>query len=112
MACVVSSARVMGNAGVAGQEALIGSDHGCGSGNEQFVVVYEARAAGRHWETEAVPTHMRRAREQAARLLEPKAVRVRPKSTTLHTVDELETYLTELRNEILQYIDAENSVLI
>ena len=44
------------------------------------------------WETEAVAvaTRLRQAREQAAKLLEPQAVRVRPKSTTLHSAAEVE----------------------
>ncbi|MCU0595621.1 MAG: hypothetical protein MUC98_09195, partial [Desulfobacterota bacterium] len=66
------------------------------------------------WETEAVavPTRMRRAREQAARLLEPKAVRVRPKSTTLHNEAEVDTYLRELRSEMMEQIEAGNPVIL
>ena len=66
------------------------------------------------WETEAVavPTRMRRAREQAAKLLEPKAVRVRPKSMTLHNEAELENYLVELRTEIKNHLDAGRPVVI
>ena len=66
------------------------------------------------WETEAVavPTRMRKAREQAAKLLEPKAVQVRPKRTTLHTVEEVDAYLAELRAEILSHIDAGKPVIL
>lgn len=66
------------------------------------------------WETEAVavPTRMRQAREQAARLLEPKAVRVRPKSTTLHNANELDNYLDELRVEVKNHLDAGSPVII
>jgi len=66
------------------------------------------------WATEALvaPTRMRQAREQAAKLLEPKAVRVRPKSTTLKTVSEVDVYLTELRNEIVELIEAGSPVIL
>lgn len=66
------------------------------------------------WKTEAVaiPTRLQAARERAARMLEPQAVRVRPRSTTLHTADEAETYLAELREEILAHIDAGRPVIM
>ncbi len=66
------------------------------------------------WETEAVavPTRMRQAREQAAKLLEPKAVRVRPKSTTLHDETEADAYLAELRSEILGYLQTGSPVIL
>lgn len=66
------------------------------------------------WETEAVavPTRMRRAREQAAKLLEPKAVRVRPKSMTLHNEAEVEAYLAELRSEILCHLKDGSPVIL
>jgi len=66
------------------------------------------------WATEALvaPTRMRQAREQAAKLLEPKAVRVRPKSTTLKTVSEVDVYLAELRNEIVELIEAGSPVIL
>jgi hypothetical protein len=66
------------------------------------------------WETEAVavPTRMRQSREQAAKLLEPKAVRVRPKSIMLHTASELDMFLSELKAEILEHIEAGNPVIL
>ena len=66
------------------------------------------------WETEAVavPTRMRQAAEQAAKLLEPKAVRVRPKSTTLHSEAEVDAYLAELRNEILGHLKDGSPVIL
>ncbi len=65
------------------------------------------------WETEgvAVPTRMRQAREQAAKQLEPQAVRVQPRRTTLHSEEEVDAYLEELRSEILSYIDAGKPVI-
>ena len=66
------------------------------------------------WATEAlvVPTRLRQAREQAARLLEPKAVRVRPKSATLKTIGEVDVYLAELRREIVEYIETGSPVIL
>jgi hypothetical protein len=66
------------------------------------------------WETEAeaAPTRMRQARADAARLLAPKAVRVRPPSATLHTADEVDAYLADLRQEIMAHVEAGNPVII
>lgn len=66
------------------------------------------------WETEAVavPTRMRRAREQAAKLLEPKAVRVRPKSMTLHNASEVHEYVEELRQELISHIEDGHPVIL
>ena len=55
---------------------------------------------------------MCKAREQAAKLLEPKAVRVRPKRTTLHTAEEVDAYLAELRAEIMGHIAADKPVIL
>ena len=41
----------------------------------------------------AIPARIVKAREQAAKLLEPKAVRVYPKAATLHTTAEVDAYL-------------------
>ncbi len=66
------------------------------------------------WENRiaALPARFARAREEAARILEPKAVRVRPKPATLKTVDEVDAYLAELRNEIMEHVDAGRPVLL
>jgi len=61
---------------------------------------------------EVVPTRMRGAREEAAKLLEPQAVRVRPKSTTLRTADEVNAYVEGLRSEIMQQIEQGNPVIL
>ena len=60
----------------------------------------------------AVPARMRKAREQAAKLLEPKSVRVRPKPTTLKTAQEVDQYLNELREEIMGYIQEGMPVIV
>lgn len=53
----------------------------------------------REWEEriDALPMRIARAREQAAKLLEPAAVRVVPPPATIRTADDLDAYLTELR---------------
>ena len=66
------------------------------------------------WKTEAVaiPTRLQAAREQAAKMLEPKAVRVRPKSATLHTPAEVDAYINELRAEIIEYVNDGKPVIM
>jgi hypothetical protein len=66
------------------------------------------------WATDAlvVPTRIQCAREQAAKLLEPQAVKVRPASTTLHTKEDVKKYLLNLETEILKHIEAGNPVIL
>ena len=63
-------------------------------------------------ELEAIPGRIDRTREEAARRIAPKAVRVRPPSTTLRTVEEAEAYVAALREEILAHIQDGKPVLI
>jgi hypothetical protein len=60
----------------------------------------------------AVPARLAKAREQAARLLEPKAVRVHPKATTLRTASDVEAYLSDLRTEIMAHIEDGKPVIV
>lgn len=55
-------------------------------------------------ELEAIPGRIGRAREEAAKRIAPKAVRVRPASTTLRTEEEANAYVEALREEILTHI--------
>lgn len=66
------------------------------------------------WENlaEALPTRIQAAREDAVKLLEPQAVRVKPKSATLRTAAEVDAYLDELRTEILAHIASDKPVLL
>jgi hypothetical protein len=56
----------------------------------------------REWEdrVDALPARVAKAREQAAKLLEPAAVRVTPPAATIRTQEDLEAYLDELRKRI------------
>jgi hypothetical protein len=58
------------------------------------------------WETQiqAVPARAAAARQQAARLLEPKAVTVTVPKATLRTVPEVDQYLGELRELIVEQV--------
>ena len=60
----------------------------------------------------AVPQRIGKAREQAAKLLEPTSVCVRAKATTLHTAQDVDSYLAELRAEIMAHIDAGHPVIL
>ena len=60
----------------------------------------------------ALPARVARAREQAAKLLEPQAVRIKPPSATLRTDGDVEKYLERLREEIMKEIDAGKTVIV
>jgi hypothetical protein len=66
------------------------------------------------WKTkaEAIPARVDRAREAAARLLEPKAVRLSPRSVTLKSEGEVDRYLQELRADIMAHIKAGHPVIL
>ena len=47
-----------------------------------------------------LPPRVTKAREQAAKLIEPAAIRMTPPSATLRTQEDLEAYLDDLRARI------------
>jgi hypothetical protein len=51
-------------------------------------------------------------REEAIKLSLPKAVQIRPPQATLNSVEEVDTYLVRLREQILPHIEAGNPVVI
>ena len=66
------------------------------------------------WEekTAALSERIARARLEAARRLEPQAIRVQLPSRTLRTTDEVDGYLSEARGLILLQIDAGHPVVV
>lgn len=60
----------------------------------------------------ALPARVEQARMQAARLLEPKAVHLKPKSATLKSPEDVETYLEDLREGIMHHINAGHPVIL
>ena len=59
----------------------------------------------------ALKARIELAREQAARLLAPKAVRVRPPAATLNSREEVEAYVQQLKDKLLAQVD-EHPVII
>ena len=59
----------------------------------------------------ALDTRVSQAREEAARLLIPEAVTIRPTSATLNTREEVEAYIGRLREQLLAVVD-EHPVII
>jgi hypothetical protein len=80
---------------------------------EQLLATLDAKPL-KTWEDwiVAVPARIAKAREQAAKLLEPQAVRVHPRSTTLRTATDVEVYLEELRTDIMAHIQAGKPVIV
>jgi hypothetical protein len=66
------------------------------------------------WETQnaALPERVARAREAAARLLEPRAVPLNLPRRTLKSSEDLEHYLEEVRTMIQSQLDAGNPVIV
>ena len=61
---------------------------------------------------DAISIRFEKARMLAARLLEPESVKVIPKSATIKTAEDLETYIGEFRNEVQSHLDEGNPVVI
>ena len=59
----------------------------------------------------ALNTRVNQAREEAARLLAPEAVTLRPTPATLNTREEVEAYVSKLREQLLAEVD-EHPVII
>jgi hypothetical protein len=66
------------------------------------------------WESLAfsLPECFSRALQEAARKLEPTAVRVRPPGASLTTEEEVDEYLQELRGRIMAHVDAGRPVVL
>lgn len=66
------------------------------------------------WEDKIEVVHARakRAREAAARRLEPTAVRVSLEAATLKTTADADAYLDDVRNKIMQHIDDGHTVIV
>lgn len=60
----------------------------------------------------ALPQRIANARQQAAKLLEPEAVRVRPGAATLKTPDEVDAYVEGLRGEMMEHVKAGRPVIV
>jgi len=61
---------------------------------------------------EVVRARAKRARVEAARHLEPTAVRVSLESATLKTESDADTYLKDVHKQIMQHIDDGHTVII
>ena len=59
----------------------------------------------------ALPARVNQAREEAARLLEPEAATVRPPSATLNSREEVESYISSFREQLLAQVE-EHPVII
>ena len=83
-------------------------------GNEDALLETLAKSPLSTWEdlVVSVPAHMQKAREEAAKRLMPEAVTIEPKHTTLYTAAETDAYLTELKTEILEHVDAGKPVIL
>ena len=60
----------------------------------------------------ALPGRIAKARDEAAKKLEPKTVRVTPKKATLRDTGEVDQYVGVLRDEIMEHIAAGNPVIL
>ncbi len=60
----------------------------------------------------ALPGRVAKAREEAAKMLMPKAVKVWPSPATLKTELEVDLYLKKLRETIIEHVKAGNPVII
>jgi hypothetical protein len=80
---------------------------------EQLLATLDAKPlrTWKYWIV-AIPARIAKEREQAVKLLEPKAVRVYPKATTLHSAADVDTYLKDLRAEIMQNLERGSPVII
>ena len=76
-------------------------------GTDQALMDYLEETALEDWEDRrlALTTRIGRAKEEAARLLAPAAVMVRPPSETLHSREEVEAYIRRLREKLLAHVD-------
>ncbi len=97
--------RILHDAGIAAVEEVSFVD-------DDALLRAVARTSLADWQnrTDALPSKFDRARQEAIRELEPKVVAVQPKHAIVRTAAEADTYLSELRAEIVGHLDAGNPV--
>jgi hypothetical protein len=61
---------------------------------------------------DAIPVHVQKAREAAAKLIEPKSVRVTPPAATLRTAEEVDQYIERLRSVLSAAVGKHGSLII
>jgi hypothetical protein len=83
-----------------------------GTNEELLTTLDDTSLAAREDKIVAVAARAMKVREEAAKLLLPRAIHITPPQATLKTVDELDMYLTKLRNEIMTHLDAGSPVII
>ena len=94
--------------------ACLGGQVASGVATTASLVAALDQTAPSDWEDriDALPSRVLKAREQAAKLLEPTTVPVRPASATIRTEDELDAYLRRLRDEIIAHLRVGNPVVL
>ncbi|MCC6484060.1 MAG: BREX system P-loop protein BrxC [Armatimonadetes bacterium] len=81
--------------------------------DEELLATLDATSLG-SWadKTDAVSARISRALTEAARELAPETVHVAPQPVTIHSREELDTYLDTLRQRIMECIEAGNPVVL
>ena len=83
-----------------------------GTDEELLAALNETPIAAWEDKTAASAGRVKIVREEAAKLLLPKAIRITPPQATLQSVDEVDAYLSKLRAAIMTNIKAGNPVII
>jgi hypothetical protein len=83
-----------------------------GTNEELLAALDNTSMAAREDKIVALAGRVKKVREEAAKLLLPRAIHVTPPQATLKSADELDTYLAKLRTEIMTHLDAGNPVII
>ena len=95
------------------EEHRLGPIPGLDIGSEGTLLDCLEQTGIKDWadQVDALKTRVTQAREEAARLLAPKAVTVRPTPATLNNREDVETYVRALREQLLAQVD-ERPVII
>jgi hypothetical protein len=62
--------------------------------------------------SQALPAKVSAARAAASRRIEPKSVTLKPASATIKTETEVDTYIYVLREELIQHVNAGETIII
>jgi hypothetical protein len=83
------------------------------STDDQVLAALDAAPLGTWLERrQALSRKVAEARELAAKMLEPKSVSVRPRSATLKTAGDVDAYVDAFRSELMEHIDAGETVIV
>ena len=87
-------------------------EHPIGTEDELLSVLDSTPISAWRERRQALPAKVAAARQAAAKRLEPKSVSVKPKSATLKSESDVESYVSDLKEDLMRHVSAGETIII